>query len=352
VSRACPACPGALEPSLDGSHVCTRCYGLWRDTLDNEALTAHPDAQRGAASKDCPDCRTPLMPHQIAADAHAFVYRCEACARDFVGSKEQRALDRLAKLAQIKARYDALDDDLKAQYAGALAGTTHSSAERVAPPVVGLDGTEDDLGTGAPRSHLLFRLFGLPQVHYGTLRVPLITPLLAVVLVVFHLAADKDAWSYVAAHDSIVQTVRCLFVHVDGWHLAGNLYFLLVFGAGAEAKLPRVVYAAWLLLGGAAGAFVEGLIQPEVAILGASGMVAVAMGICFVLQRRTPVTIPVVMLPLATSMLVFGGVEVLYQLGSALAGREGVAWFGHLVGIAFGVALGMVAGDEPGDVAS
>ena len=35
--------------------------------------------------------------------------------------------------------------------------------------------------------------------------------------------------------------------------------------------------------------------------------------------------------------------------GNALLEREGVAWFAHLVGMAFGVALGLFAGDEPDD---
>ncbi len=347
MSVACPACGGDFEPSLDGSQVCQECYGLWRPSLQSDALTPRPDAQVGAASMDCPQCNQALMPHQIDADRHAFVYRCEDCGHDFVGNTEQRALDRLAKRQQIKARYNALDDELKAQYAGALAGTTHSAAERLSPPVVGLDATEGDLIAGAPRSHIIFRLLGLPQVHYGRLRVPVVTPLLAIALIVVQVVVEQDAWTYTASHDSVLQTVRSLFVHLDGFHLAGNLYFLLVFGAGAEAKLPRVVFAAWLLLGGAIGAWVEGLIHPDVAVLGASGMVAVAMGVCFVLQRRTPVTIPVLLLPLSTSMLVFGGIEVLYQLGNALLDREGVAWFAHLVGIAFGVALGLFAGDEP-----
>ncbi|MGW0897346.1 rhomboid family intramembrane serine protease [Streptomyces goshikiensis] len=109
-----------------------------------------------------------------------------------------------------------------------------------------------------------------------------------------------------------------VFLHVQWWHIAGNMLGLWVIGAPLEAALGRSRYLAVYLLSGLGGSALVYLLTPAyVPTLGASGAVFGLLGATVVLVRRLryemrPV-ITMVVLMLVLTFVPFGGLSVSWQ---------------------------------------
>src|SRR6516225_3514941 len=115
-----------------------------------------------------------------------------------------------------------------------------------------------------------------------------------------------------------------MFLHGSFLHLFGNMLFLAIFGPTIEDALGRLRFAAFYLLGGLVALFAQVLVRPDstAPTLGASGAIAevpavLLLGFWFLAQ------------------LYFG----VAGLTSPLGGGEGVAYFAHIGGFAFGLIL-------------
>ena len=82
-----------------------------------------------------------------------------------------------------------------------------------------------------------------------------------------------------------------LLMHVDVFHLAGNLIFMWVFGNAVCAKVGNLAYLALWTGGGILASITERLVHPESAILGASGAISVAVGFFVIFWAFNEVTI-------------------------------------------------------------
>ncbi|MER0245483.1 rhomboid family intramembrane serine protease [Streptomyces sp. HSW2009] len=137
--------------------------------------------------------------------------------------------------------------------------------------------------------------------------------------------------------------LTALFVHGNWLHLLGNMLFLLVFGAMAEARLGRLRFllcyltAGYLALLGFAIAHADSA-QP---LVGASGAISGVLGAFLVLFPRARVTslFPFLFfLPLRfPAYLVLPFWCTLQWLAVRQAGpRPGVAYLAHLIGFGLG----------------
>ncbi|MGW5848154.1 rhomboid family intramembrane serine protease [Streptomyces sp. NPDC055254] len=128
-----------------------------------------------------------------------------------------------------------------------------------------------------------------------------------------------------------------VFLHVEWWHVIGNMIGLWVIGGPLEAALGRARYLAVYLLSGLGGsALVYLLTAPNTPTLGASGAVFGLLGATVVLARRLryemrPVIVMVVLMLFLTFVPIGGGLHV--------------SWQAHVGGLVTGalVALGMLA---------
>ncbi|MFD3537930.1 rhomboid family intramembrane serine protease [Streptomyces sp. NPDC058662] len=128
-----------------------------------------------------------------------------------------------------------------------------------------------------------------------------------------------------------------VFLHVEWWHVIGNMIGLWVIGGPLEAALGRTRYLAVYLLSGLGGsALVYLLTAPNTPTLGASGAVFGLLGATVVLARRLryemrPVIVMVVLMLFLTFVPIGGGLNV--------------SWQAHVGGLVTGalVALGMLA---------
>lgn len=143
-----------------------------------------------------------------------------------------------------------------------------------------------------------------------------------------------------------VQFLTHLFLHVDLWHVAGNLVFLWTFGRLVEERLGSPGHAALYLFSGLGSAALHLIAEPDPApALGASGAVAGMIGACLVFCPRARVKV-------LYWFFIVGVAEVALSLWALLwvasqvlmagLGRGATAYWGHLGGFATGYATAWI----------
>ena len=153
--------------------------------------------------------------------------------------------------------------------------------------------------------------------------------------------------------------LSCIFLHGSFMHLAGNLWFLWVFGDNVEDRLGPGGYLLFYLGSGIAASLTHFAFQPgsPVPTIGASGAVAGVMGAYMLMYPHARVTTLVPLFFILQIMIIpapiFLGIWFVIQLlqGSFSMGdaqAAGVAWWAHAGGFAFGFAVAwMLKKEEP-----
>jgi membrane associated rhomboid family serine protease len=156
-----------------------------------------------------------------------------------------------------------------------------------------------------------------------------------------------------------------MFLHGSFLHIFGNMVFLAIFGPTVEDATGRARYLAFYLLGGLVALGAQVLADPSSTgpTLGASGAIAGVLGGYILLHPRARILslifivffVTIVEVP-AVFLLGFWFLEQLYfglaGLASPLGGGEGVAYFAHIGGFAFGLlAIRLFARRKAGSTA-
>jgi membrane associated rhomboid family serine protease len=155
-----------------------------------------------------------------------------------------------------------------------------------------------------------------------------------------------------AAQPATWETVfSSMFLHASFLHVFGNMVFLAIFGPTVEDTVGRLRFPIFYLLGGLVALAAQVAVDPSSTgpTLGSSGAIAAVLGGYILLYPRARVLALVfivffftlVEVP-AIFLLGFWFAEQLY-LGAAglagTAGSEGVAYFAHIGGFAFGLLV-------------
>jgi hypothetical protein len=149
--------------------------------------------------------------------------------------------------------------------------------------------------------------------------------------------------------------LSCIFLHGSLLHLAGNMWFLWVFGDNVEDRLGHLGYLLFYLGSGVLASFSHYRMYPESVLptIGASGAVAGVMGAYLYLYPRANVVSLVPILFFLQVMVipapVFLGLWFLLQLWQgtfAMGAGEavGVAWWAHIGGFVAGFAVAWLLG--------
>jgi membrane associated rhomboid family serine protease len=144
-----------------------------------------------------------------------------------------------------------------------------------------------------------------------------------------------------------------MFLHGGWWHLISNMLALYIFGDNVEDRLGHVRYVLFYLIGGlvAGGAHLLAYSSSPIPTVGASGAIAAVLGAYLVLYPRARVLtlvpifyfIRIVEIP-ALFYLGFWFISQLFNGVFALAAAStfqggGVAWWAHIGGFVFGLAI-------------
>jgi len=129
-----------------------------------------------------------------------------------------------------------------------------------------------------------------------------------------------------------------MFLHGSVLHLAGNMWFLWIFGNNVEEAYGRIGYAALYLAAGIVGTVWFILSEPgsTAPLIGASGAIAGILGAYAVLFPTNSVLTLVIIFFVPIPAIVFLVIWFLSQFGVADAG---VAWQAHVGGFLFGAII-------------
>jgi rhomboid family protein len=145
--------------------------------------------------------------------------------------------------------------------------------------------------------------------------------------------------------------ITSMFLHGGIWHVVGNMLYLFIFGAAVEYRMGASRYAAFYFASGVAAALATVLIAPEsrVPVIGASGAIAGVLGAYFIFYPRGRITtilpifvfIQVVEIPAVIYLLFWFAIQLYagIEAGQQGASMGGVAWWAHVGGFLFGMAL-------------
>ncbi len=143
-----------------------------------------------------------------------------------------------------------------------------------------------------------------------------------------------------------------MFMHASWSHLLGNMLFLAVFGKNVEDAFGRVRYLAFYVAGGFAAAALQTAMtlgfsaeaDARIPVLGASGAIAAVLGAFIVLYPGARITTLVLVFIVHIPAWFYLGAWFVMQLldahaalASPSAAGNGVAFFAHVGGFAFGV---------------
>jgi membrane associated rhomboid family serine protease len=145
--------------------------------------------------------------------------------------------------------------------------------------------------------------------------------------------------------------ITSMFLHGGVWHVLGNMLYLFIFGAAVEYRMGASRYAAFYFASGIAAALATVLIAPEsrVPVIGASGAIAGVLGAYFIFYPRGRITtilpifvfIQIVEIPAVIYLLIWFAIQLYagIEAGQQGATMGGVAWWAHVGGFLFGLAL-------------
>lgn len=144
------------------------------------------------------------------------------------------------------------------------------------------------------------------------------------------------------------------FLHGGLAHLAGNMWFLWIFGDQLEARLGGL-FLPFYLAGGVAAGLVHIYLHPRspFPMIGASGAICAVMGAYFVYYPRARMKCLIFLrwrpIPLSLSALVFGALYLLWQFAGAARGASSVSHGAHLGGLGFGMLMAFLTRSAPED---
>jgi membrane associated rhomboid family serine protease len=150
-----------------------------------------------------------------------------------------------------------------------------------------------------------------------------------------------------------------MFMHGGLLHLGGNMLFLWIFGNNVEDAMGPVKYVIFYLLSGLAALAGQIIVGPDAMVptLGASGAIAGVLGgylilfpgarvvtVVFIIFFFTILELPAIFFLVIwfAQQALFGYFDLLQPTG----GGGGVAYFAHIGGFVFGLALVKLFADE------
>jgi len=168
-------------------------------------------------------------------------------------------------------------------------------------------------------------------------------------LVPAQLTADIEASSLVTL--DTLDLVTSQFIHGGFLHLLSNLLFLWIFGNNVEDRLGRLGFLAFFLAGGIVAGLTQVATDPESAVpmVGASGAIAATLGAYVILFPRARITSLVFLgffyqlidVPAVIVLVFWFALQLIDGLAS-LGADVDIAFFAHIGGFLFGVAVALV----------
>jgi len=314
-----PAATGGL--TLD---TCPVCFGVWLDAGEIDQLG---DAEIDpaflktlvgqSANRMCPRGHGFMNEHMLPGLLNTPIDRCPKCKGLWLDGDERLTL---ARSTQREGQEDAAVKIAKRGLIWAAQLLTHLPIE------------VDNPARGTP-----WAVYTLSALLVGMYLLSVQGLLFARewALVASHIAAAPLQFYTIGTH---------AFFHADWFHLLGNLYFLYVFGDNVEHMFGRRRFLLLYLGGALLGGLMQALLTraADTPVIGASGAIAgVTAAYLWIYPRaRLLQVIPILFIQVKIPAWVYLGVWIGFQAIMAFfSDAVQVAWFAHLGGFLYGLAL-------------
>jgi len=190
----------------------------------------------------------------------------------------------------------------------------------------------------------------IPYVTYGILAINIFIHLFQIGLEFSNTKSGMTfiyAFGLIPAHFSIFNIFTSMFVHGGIAHIAGNMWFLWIFGDNVESALGHLRYFIFYLVCGIAAALSQVIINSssQIPMVGASGAIAGVLGAYMMMYPKARVHVFIIFIFITTVQVpaqIVLGIWFFMQLSNGLGtlGLDitgGVAWFAHIGGFVAGV---------------
>ena len=139
----------------------------------------------------------------------------------------------------------------------------------------------------------------------------------------------------------LLTVATSMFLHVDLWHVAGNVVFLYFFGRLVESRLGASRFLTLYALSGLVAALSQIGVDPfsTIPMVGASGAISGVLGAAVLLAPRerltlwTPFTL---FIPVTLTLFSFGALYLTLQFFGVLVGGTSIAFWAHIGGFSAG----------------
>jgi hypothetical protein len=168
--------------------------------------------------------------------------------------------------------------------------------------------------------------------------------------------SSPELAAYFSLGDRLFSLFSFMFLHGGFLHLLGNMWSLYIFGDNIEERLGALKYLGFYLACGMASGLVHLVfnLSSQVPTIGASGAIAGVMGAYFLLYPHAKILtlIPILFIPWFVEIpaFFFLGLWFFLQLLNAAGSHgqmAGIAWWAHIGGFVFGMALVKLAMNIP-----
>jgi len=151
----------------------------------------------------------------------------------------------------------------------------------------------------------------------------------------------NSAWQPGVAH-----MLTSMFMHAGWMHLIGNMWFLWIFGKNTEDSMGFIRFVFFYLLCGIAADFtyVYFSARSHTPLIGASGAISGVLGAYLMIRPTASITtigpfFYLIKLPAWFFLIIWFGLQILWQLGSSGHSGGGVAYLAHIGGFLSGMFL-------------
>ena len=360
----CPSCSNILAEVAGKSatvDICQSCKGIWFDrgelvNIVQELLQREDVAPRSlhpfersrvqtAKADDqikrlCPRCQQQMKSFNYAYDSNIILEKCSNCEGIWADAGEVREVARYLKedprarvLGEALLQMQQEDQTLKD-----LAELGETLTARNVPP------------------WLLFMPKIILPLSDDTerRRTPLVTVSIIVlnILIFFGqvvLVKDYEAYvqrfGFTPTHFWSIGLLSSMFIHAGLLHLAGNMFFLWLFGDNVEDRFHRLGYFIFYLCCGMSAILLHTVMNLHTSLpaVGASGAISGIMGAYLVFYPAARIKTFFIYQVLQIPAVLYLGTWFLFQLlwgvVTQTSGVTHVAWFTHIGGFVFGALV-------------
>jgi rhomboid family protein len=204
------------------------------------------------------------------------------------------------------------------------------------------------------------------EPHYTPARVTLVIILVNVLVFIYELSLPGYRLNrFIELHGIVPDRLHVasiftsMFIHGGFLHIAGNMWFLWIFGRGVEDLLGHAKFLLFYFVCGVVAAIAQVLVSPfsTVPTIGASGAIAGVMGAYLVKYPRARIVTLVIIIvfittvdiPAAFLLLYWFAIQFFSGVGSiySQASNSDVAFFAHVGGFLAGMGLILLLPTKP-----